>query len=130
MAQLLEDTSGAIVEMQFDPPERLSKMAVVAAEQKMAWPDSGPDMPVPDRLPRQLIERYIRSAVRRAMTEQMSDGRWYAEITLLPGIWADGDTEAAALAELESVTEDWILLKIEDHDRDLPVLETLDLNHL
>jgi len=28
------------------------------------------------------------------------------------------------------VTEGWLALKIEDNDRDIPILETIDLNRL
>lgn len=128
MLRVLEDTSRAIVEMELDPLESFCTVPAVGKLTPTA--DATQDAPAFGRLPRQLVERYVKSAVRRAMTEQMSDGRWYAEIALLPGVWAEGDTEAEALAELESVTDSWVLLKIEDHDRDFPVLETLDLNRL
>jgi predicted RNase H-like HicB family nuclease len=129
MIELVEDTSHAIVMMEFVPPERRADIVGLPAETTITRADPGHEIPE-DRFPHQLIRQYVKSAVRRAATEQMSDGRWYAEIALLPGVWADGDTEAEALAELESVTEGWLLLKIEDHDRDIPVLETLDLNRL
>jgi predicted RNase H-like HicB family nuclease len=46
----------------------------------------------------------------------------------LPGVWADGPTEAAAIRELYAVTEAWVLLKVDDRDGDIPVLEQIDLN--
>jgi predicted RNase H-like HicB family nuclease len=79
--------------------------------------------------PEQLIARYIDAAVRRARTKQV-EGRWYADIPILRGVWAEGGTEAAALDDLWSVTEGWVLFKIEDQDRDLPVIDSLNLNRL
>lgn len=81
-------------------------------------------------LPDQLINAYVRAAIRRALTEPMEDGRWFAQIPLLPGVWAEGTTEEEALSELQSVALEWTLLKIEDRDRDFPVLESFDLNWL
>ena len=82
------------------------------------------------RLPMQLIERYARLAARRGQTEQIEDGSWYAEIPLLPGVWAQADSEDEVLRELEAVVRDWTLLKLEDRDRDLPEIDTINLNVL
>lgn len=82
------------------------------------------------RLPMQLIEKYARLAARRGQIEQLEDGSWYAEIRDFPGVWAQGDSEEEVLKELRAVVRDWTLLKIEDRDRDLPEVGTLDLNVL
>jgi predicted RNase H-like HicB family nuclease len=105
-------------------------LAAPPSEPTISWPDPGEAPVSEDRLPRQLIERYVKLAVWRASAEQMSDGRWYAEVMILPGVWAEGNTESGALAQLVEVVRGWVLLKIEDHDRDIPRLETLDLNGL
>lgn len=81
-------------------------------------------------LPLQLIQRYAMLAAWRAETEKLEDGSWYAEVRNFPGVWAQGATEEEAVKELESVVRDWALLKILDRDKDLPVIDEIDLNVL
>lgn len=81
-------------------------------------------------LPVQLVNRYAMVAALRADTERLGDGTWYAEIRGLPGVWAQGTSEVEALREIETVVRDWTLLKIQDKDRDLPVIGMIDLNVL
>ncbi len=81
-------------------------------------------------LPVQLIRRYARLAARRADTERLEDGTWFASIQGFPGVWAQGESEEEVLKEIESVVRDWTCFKIVDKDRDLPVIDTIDLNVL
>ena len=81
-------------------------------------------------VPEQLIHRYVTAARRRAITEQLEDGTWYAEVKKLPGVWAEGDTEEATLEELWGVIDSWVRFKIENEHRDLPVLDLIDLNRI
>lgn len=80
--------------------------------------------------PFQLIDRYVRSVALRAFAEEMEDGRWFACAVALPEVWADGDTEQGALDALPEVTRQWVLLKIEDRDRDIPIVGHIDLNRI
>lgn len=81
-------------------------------------------------LPVQLIKRYAMLAAHRGETERLEDGSWYAEIRGFPGVWAQGDSEKEVIKELETVVRDWTLLKIQDKDRDLPIVGMIDLNML
>ena len=81
-------------------------------------------------LPMQLIGQYAQKAARHGLARQLEDGHWFAEIEGFLGVWAEGESQKEALDELESVVEEWVLLKIRDCDRDIPVLESLDLNEL
>lgn len=81
-------------------------------------------------LPVQLIRRYAILAALRAQTERLGDGSWYAEVQGFPGVWTQGESERKALREIETVVRDWALLKIQDKDRDLPVIGEIDLNVL
>ncbi len=81
-------------------------------------------------LPIQLIERYAMLAARRADTEQLEGLGWYADIRNFPGVWAQGASEEEAIKELETVVRDWTLLKIQDKDQDLPIINEIDLNVL
>jgi predicted RNase H-like HicB family nuclease len=81
-------------------------------------------------LPMQLIAKYVDKAMLRAESKQYPDGDWYAEIPGFPGVWASQSSEAATLEELRETLQEWVLLKIEDRDRDLPVLDLINLNVL
>jgi predicted RNase H-like HicB family nuclease len=74
-----------------------------------------------------MLLSYIQAALRHAQFEQMEDGRWFATIPACPGLWADGDTQEKCRKELESVLEDWILIKVR-HGDTLPVIDGVDLN--
>ena len=91
---------------------------------------SGQPASASGRLPESLIKRYVGAAVRRACTEELDAGGWYAEIPMLPGVWADGSSASEARSALADVVEGWLLFKIEDHDGDIPVIDTIDLNWL
>jgi predicted RNase H-like HicB family nuclease len=80
-------------------------------------------------LPMQLISSYVEIAVRHANVVQ-DDGQWLATIEEFPGVWAKEASQKEALDVLGEVVFEWVLLKIHDEDRDLPVLESLDLNSL
>jgi predicted RNase H-like HicB family nuclease len=87
--------------------------------------------PAPEReLPTQLIDRYVKRAVRRAEVKQYPDGSWFAEIEGFPGVWANDPSRDEALVELEETLREWVLLKIRDGDRDLRVVDSIDLNVL
>ncbi len=81
-------------------------------------------------LPMQLIEQYAETATRRATARQLDDGSWLAEVEGFHGVWANEPSQKQALDEMQSVVREWVILKIRDEDRDLPVLEGLDLNDL
>ena len=81
-------------------------------------------------LPMQLVQRYQKTAMKQAQVKQFDDGSWYASIPALPGVWANQPTVKESIEVLEDVLLHWLLLKIEDEDRDLPVLDGIDLNVL
>ncbi len=72
---------------------------------------------------------YIQAAMRRAKYEILpEDGTFYGEIPDCAGVWANEATLEACRTELQSVLEDWILIKLRHNDSDLPVIDGLDLN--
>jgi predicted RNase H-like HicB family nuclease len=87
--------------------------------------------PVPERgLPNQLIDRYVSRAMLRAEAKQYPDGSWFGEIPGFPGVWGNCPSQEETLAELEETLREWIVLKVEDGDRDLPVVDSINLNVL
>jgi predicted RNase H-like HicB family nuclease len=89
-----------------------------------------PDQPGQRLLPTQLIARYVERAMLRAEAKQYPDGTWFAEFPDFPGVWANQPSEKAALEELQDTLHEWVLLKIKDKDRDLPVVDSINLNVL
>ncbi len=82
------------------------------------------------RLPMQLIEKYAALAVRHAALKQVEDGEWFATIPNFRGVWAKDATEEKTLEALREVVVDWVVLKVQHEDRDLPELEEINLNVL
>jgi predicted RNase H-like HicB family nuclease len=81
-------------------------------------------------LPVQLITQYAQKAARHAVARQLGDGTWFAEIEGFSGVWSNEPSQKEALDALEEIVFEWVILKIKDQDRDIPVLESLDLNAL
>jgi predicted RNase H-like HicB family nuclease len=89
-----------------------------------------PSQPGDRQLPDQLIARYVERAMLRAEVKQYPDGTWFAEIPRFAGVWANQPTEEATLEELKETLHEWVLLKIQDRDRDLPEVDGINLNVL
>ncbi len=75
-----------------------------------------------------VVDEYVIEAMRHARTRQFPDGYWIADVIGLEGAWADGETREAALGALPDIIFDWAMLKIADHDGDIPPLGEIDLN--
>jgi predicted RNase H-like HicB family nuclease len=63
-----------------------------------------------------MLTDYIRAALARSEYKQLDDGSWFAEIPGFEGVWANAATVEACRTELAEVLEEWLLLKIHDHD--------------
>jgi len=63
----------------------------------------------------------------RAEFERMEDRRYFGTIPPCKGLWADGNSVEECRTELNSVLEDWILLKIR-HGDTMPVIDGVDIN--
>ena len=77
-----------------------------------------------------LVERYVKAALKHVRTRQLDEGEWAADVVGLDGAWADGDSEEDAVRHFASVLTDWLWLKIDDGDGDIPKLAGIDLNVL
>ena len=74
-----------------------------------------------------MLIHYIQAAMRHAEFEQMEDGRYFGTIPPCPGLWADGDTTETCREELQSVLEDWLIIKFR-HGDFIPIIEDVDIN--
>jgi len=100
---------------------------VSAETARIIQPDPGPSE---RELPAQLIGRYVSRAMQRAEVKQYPDGTWFAEIPGFPGVWENEASVGETLSELQATLREWVLLKIQDQDHDLPVVDFIDLNVL
>lgn len=51
---------------------------------------------------------YADAAMKHARFERLEDGRWYASIPGLTGLWADGTTKEETAKELRSALDGWL----------------------
>jgi len=74
-----------------------------------------------------MIQEYIESSMEQAVYEILEDGQVYAEISILEGVWAVGETLEECKKELYEVVEGWILLGIK-LNHEIPIINGIDLN--
>ena len=74
-----------------------------------------------------MLTEYIHKAMGVAVYEKLEDGTYCGEISECPGTIAFGQTLQECQAELQSVVEGWILVKIR-HGDGLPVIDGINLN--
>jgi hypothetical protein len=91
----------------------------------------GPEVEQFPQLPMQIIGKYAEIAAwRHGASKRLPDGGWFATIPGFEGVWASEPSLEQTIEALEAVVLDWTLVKIEHKDKDLPVLEEIDLNVL
>jgi predicted RNase H-like HicB family nuclease len=73
-----------------------------------------------------MIKEYVKAALEKAAYKKLEDDTWFAEIQEFDGVWANAETVEACRNELTEVLEEWIVLKISDHDP-LPVVNGLEM---
>lgn len=81
-------------------------------------------------VPAGLVDRYVTVAMRQAEPRRLESGRWYADLSEFPGVWADGESAKECLDTLEEVLREWLFVKLADGDRDIRVLDEIDLTIL
>jgi len=73
-----------------------------------------------------MLREYIGRALQKAQYKQLTDGSWFAEIPGLEGVWADGESVEDCRNELDEVLEEWLVLKIHDHD-EIPDMDGIEV---
>jgi hypothetical protein len=82
-------------------------------------------------LPLQLMERYQNEAMKTAKLEKLDEeGVWFAEIPGFDGVYASNPDFGQCGVQLREVLFDWLVLKIEQNDRDIPIVAGINLNVL
>lgn len=76
-----------------------------------------------------MLSEYIKAAMHRAKYEILEeDGTIVGTTPECLGVWANEETLEDCRNELQSVLEDWILVRIGDR-LSLPVINGIDLNY-
>jgi hypothetical protein len=78
----------------------------------------------------ELLRRYAELAASLAEpgVRQLEDSdEWYVDLIGLPGAWATGGTPWLALEDFRSVVREWVELKLEHGDHDIPSLGGIDV---
>lgn len=73
-----------------------------------------------------MLLEYIRSAMRRATYEILSEGTFYGEIPGFQGVYANAETLEACREQLQEVLEGWVMLGLR-LGHSLPVIDGIDL---
>lgn len=63
-----------------------------------------------------MLYEYIQKALEIAKYKILDDGSWFAEIPGFQGVWANAKTVEDCRKELMEVLEEWLILKIRDHE--------------
>jgi hypothetical protein len=63
-----------------------------------------------------MLTRYIREAMKRARYKSLENGTRFGENPGLAGVWANEPTPDGCGEVLQEVLEEWLVLKIRDHD--------------
>lgn len=73
-----------------------------------------------------MLSEYIKKALEKAQYKNLEDGTWFAEIPGFKGVWANANTVEQCRHELLEVLEEWLILKIRDHDP-IPKIEGVEI---
>ncbi len=64
-----------------------------------------------------MITQYLQKKLKSARYKTLEDGTVFAFIPGLKGVWANAKTLGRCSKELQEVLEDWLLLKVRDHEK-------------
>ena len=63
-----------------------------------------------------MLTKYIRKKLQSATYKLLKDGSYFGEIRDTQGVWANSENLEDCRRELQEVLEDWLLLKVRDHE--------------
>jgi len=63
-----------------------------------------------------MLSEYLAKKLHIATYKLLADGTYFGEIPGTKGVWANAKTLEACREELQSVLEEWLLLKIHSHE--------------
>jgi len=63
-----------------------------------------------------MLREYIDKKLRLSRYKLLKDGTYYAEIPGVRGVWANAKNLEQCGRDLRDVLEEWLLLKVRDHE--------------
>ncbi|HXJ38832.1 MAG TPA: hypothetical protein VNH18_06110 [Bryobacteraceae bacterium] len=63
-----------------------------------------------------MLSRYIHEAMKRARYKVIENGECFGWVPAIAGVWASEATRDECQEVLQEVLEEWLVLKIRDHD--------------
>lgn len=64
-----------------------------------------------------MLTEYIIKKLKEAQYKLLKDGTYFGEIPGLQGVWANAKNLEECRNDLQEVLEDWLLLKVRNHER-------------
>ncbi len=64
-----------------------------------------------------MLTDFIEKKLKTARYKLLEDGSYFGEVTLLPGVWANAKSLEDCRRELQSVLEDWLILKLRAQEK-------------
>ncbi len=75
-----------------------------------------------------MLAEYISKAIEKAEYKKVEeDNAWFASVPGFEGAWGHGSTIEECRKDLMEVVEEWLLIKIQNHE-DLPRVKGIELN--
>ena len=63
-----------------------------------------------------MLSEFLTKKLALARYKLLEDGSYFGEIPSVRGVWANARTLETCRRELKEVLEDWLLLKVRDHE--------------
>lgn len=64
-----------------------------------------------------MLSEFIEKKLKKAKYKLLKDGSYFGEISDLKGVWASAKKLESCREELREVLEDWLFLKVRDHEK-------------
>jgi predicted RNase H-like HicB family nuclease len=63
-----------------------------------------------------MINQFVEKKMKLARYKILEDNTFFGEIPRMKGVWANADNLEDCRTQLREVLEDWLLLKVHDHE--------------
>ncbi|MBM3326966.1 MAG: type II toxin-antitoxin system HicB family antitoxin [Calditrichaeota bacterium] len=73
-----------------------------------------------------MLSDYIQAALNHSSYELMKNGRFFASVEGLKGLWADGDTLEECRRNLIDTLEDWLFISLSEKIP-IPTIDNIEL---
>lgn len=105
-----------------DPPPQITQTADAVIQEAPGSTSSQADLYI------DLIAHWASAAMRHAYARPIEQDEWVATVAGLRGALGYGTTETEALNDLRFALADWVHVKLEHGDTDIPILGGINFN--